>query len=407
MMNFPVKDIRLDFPLLKQVIHNKDLVYFDNAATTQKPEIVINKLHSLISEKNSPIHRSVNYLSNQMTQEYESAREVVQNFIGAEDKKEIIFTSGATGSINTVAFSFGEAFIGTGDEIIVSELEHHSNIVPWQLLCDRKNANLKVIPINEKGELCVDLLPSLITEKTKLISVSQVSNSLGTINPIKEIIETAHANDIPVLIDGAQSVQHSKVNVRELDCDFYVFSGHKLYGPTGIGVLYGKEKWLDQLPPYQGGGDMIDRVSFAKTTFNDLPFKFEAGTTNYIGAIGLAESIKYLESIGIESVQKYESFLKDYTLEAMSSLPGITHFGTASNKVPIFSFLLDNIHPFDAGLVLDKLGIAIRTGTHCTMPVMDHFGIEGTMRASLCFYNTKEEVDRFVDGLQQVQEMFG
>ncbi len=393
--------------MLSQKVYNRDLVYFDNAATTQKPEIVINRMDELLREKNSSIHRSVNYLSEQMTREYESARDVVQNFIGAENRREIIFTSGATGSINTVAFSFGEAFVNSGDEIIVSEMEHHSNIVPWQMMCERKGATLKVLPINEIGELCIDLLPALLNEKTRLVSISQVSNSMGIINPVDEIIRIAHASGVPVLVDGAQSVQHSRVNVSKMDCDFFVFSGHKLYGPTGIGVLYGKEKWLNQLPPYQGGGDMIDQVSFKKTTFNELPFKFEAGTSNYIGAIGLAESIKYFDKIGIELIQEYEFHLRDYTIGALNTIPGITHFGSSKEKVAIFSFLLDSIHPYDAGLVLDKMGVAIRTGTHCAMPVMKHFGIEGTMRASLCFYNTVEEVDWFVEGLLKVQEMFG
>jgi len=405
-MDFPVKNIRNDFPLLSQKVHGKDLVYFDNGATTQKPAVVINKINDLYSRTNSSIHRSVNHLSDLMTREYENARDLVRDFIGAKSSKEIIFTSGATASINTIAYSFGEGFVEKGDEIIVSELEHHSNIVPWQLLCERKGATLKVIPINDEGEMKIDLLPSLITEKTRIISVSHVSNSLGTINPVKEIIDIAHRNDIPVLVDGAQSVQHSKVNVTDLDCDFFVFSGHKIYGPTGIGVLYGKEQWLDRLPPYQGGGDMIDRVSFSGTTFNVLPFKFEAGTTNYIGAIGLGESIKYINSIGINAISNYEAGLRDFMIESFSKIPGIKLFGTSTNKVATFSFLLDEIHPFDAGMVLDKMGIAIRTGTHCTMPVMEHFGIEGTIRASLCFYNTKEEIERFIEGLALVQEMF-
>jgi len=393
--------------LLKQKVHNQDLVYFDNAATTQKPNVVIEKMNDIFHKKNSSIHRSVNFLSDLMTNEYEVAREVVRSFIGARESKEIIFTSGATGSINTVAFSFGEAFVGSGDEIIVSGLEHHSNIVPWQMLCERKGAAIKVLPLDEHGQLRVDLLPSLINDKTRLLSVAQVSNSMGIINPVEEIINIAHAEGVPVLVDGAQSVQHSKVDVKKLDCDFFVFSGHKIYGPTGIGVLYGKEKWLDLLPPYQGGGDMIDRVSFEKTTFNELPFKFEAGTTNYIGAIGLAESIKYVDSIGLDNISEYETYLRDYTSKALRELQGIRIFGSSREKVAIFSFLMKNIHPYDAGMVLDKLGIAIRTGTHCTMPVMEHFGIEGTMRASLCFYNTVEEVDRFLEGLKMVQQMFG
>jgi len=406
-MDFPVLDIRKDFPILNRKIYNNDLVYLDNAATAQKPEAVISRISSLLRNENSSVHRSVNYLSDKMTGEYETAREVVRDFLGAESSREIIFTAGATASINMVAFSFGELFVGAGDEIIVSELEHHSNIVPWQIMCERKGAILSVLPINDTGEICLDSLPYLLNEKTRLLSIAQVSNSLGTINPVRKIIEIAHSHNVPVLIDGAQSVQHEVIDVMELDCDFFVFSGHKLYGPTGIGVLYGKEKWLEQMPPYQGGGDMIERVSFKHTSFNGLPFKFEAGTINYIGAIGLAEAIKYLGAIGFDAIKEYETYLRDYCAGALNSLPGIRHFGTSPQKVAIFSFLLDNIHPYDTGLVLDKMGIAVRTGTHCTMPVMEHFGIEGTLRASLCFYNTTEEIDRLVEGLKLVQEMFG
>lgn len=405
-MEFPILEIRKDFPILNQKVHGHSLVYFDNAATSQKPKQVIDILNLLHSEKNSSIHRSVNFLSDLMTREYEKAREVVKDFIGAADSREIIFTPGATASINTIAFSFGEAFVGPGDEIIVSELEHHSNIVPWQLLCERKGAVLKVLPIDDNGEIILEKLESLISDKTRLVSVNQVSNSLGVINPVKEIIRISHNHDVPVLIDGAQSVQHSEVDVQDLDCDFFVFSGHKIYGPTGIGVLYGKEKWLDQMPPYQGGGDMIDRVSFSGTIFNELPFKFEAGTTNYIGAIGLAEALKYVSSIGLKAISTYEFGLQEYASRALAAVPGMKIYGNSGNKVAIFSFLIEGIHPFDAGMVLDKMGIAIRTGTHCTMPVMEHFGIEGTMRASLCFYNTREEIDRLIEGLEVVCGMF-
>ncbi len=405
-MNFPVDDVRKDFPVLSQQVHGRDLVYLDNGATTQKPEVVINKINDLYRFKNSSIHRSVNHLSDLMTREYESARAIIRDFIGARNSNEVIFTSGATGSINTIAYSFGERFVNKGDEIIVSEMEHHSNIVPWQMLCERKGAKLIVLPIDDIGELRVDLLPSLINKSTRLLSVAHVSNSLGTINPIKQLIQIAHEHEVPVLIDGAQSIQHSKIDVQDLDCDFFVFSGHKIYGPTGIGILYGKEKWLGQIPPYQGGGDMIDRVSFSGTTYNELPFKFEAGTTNYVGAIALAESINYVNSIGIDSIEKYESELRDYATRELNNIPGIKIYGRSKLKVAIFSFLLENIHPYDAGMVLDKLGIAIRTGTHCTMPVMEHFGIDGTMRASFCFYNKKEEVDSLIAGLKLVQEMF-
>jgi len=404
-MKFPVQEIRKDFPVLNRKVYGKALAYMDNAATTQKPVAVIEKISDLYRNHNSPIHRSVNHLSDKMTGEYENAREIVRKFIGAHSNSEIVFTSGATGSINAMAYSFGEKYVRAGDEIIVTEMEHHANIVPWQLLCQRKGAHLKVIPFDDNGMLRLELLPSLITESTSIVAVTQVSNSLGTVNPVEEVIRIAHSHDIPVLVDGAQSVQHTGIDVSEMDCDFFVFSGHKIYGPTGVGVLYGKEKWLDALPPYQGGGDMIERVSFSGTTFNELPFKFEAGTTNYIGAIGLGEAVKYIDSIGIHRINDYESQLRDYAGDQLTKFPGLKIYGNAQDKVSIFSFVLDKIHPYDAGLILDKLGLAIRTGTHCTMPVMEHFGIEGTMRASLCFYNTKEEIDRLIEGLGIVRDM--
>ena len=407
MNDFPIDTIREDFPLLKAQVNKTRLVYFDNAATTQKPVQVIDTIDNLYRNQNSSIHRSVNYLSGKMTEAYEGARETVRRFVHANNSREIIFTAGATASINLVATSFGEAFIEEGDEVLVSAMEHHSNIVPWQLLCDRKKARLKVLPVNDIGELQMDQLPILLTERTRLIAVTQVSNAMGVINPVNEIIRQAHEKNIPVLIDGAQSIQHGQINVQEMDCDFYVFSGHKVYGPTGIGVLYGKEKWLEAMPPYQGGGDMIDRVSFSGTSFNVLPFKFEAGTTNYVGAIALGAALEYIEHIGLDHIDAYEIALNDYAGNALRSIPGIRIFGDSKMKHPIFSFLLENIHPYDAGMVLDKLGIAIRTGTHCTMPLMEHFGIDGTIRASMCFYNTKEEVDRFVEGINTVQEMFG
>ena len=407
MNDFPIDTIREDFPLLKAQVNKTRLVYFDNAATTQKPVQVIDTIDNLYRNQNSSIHRSVNYLSGKMTEAYEGARETVRRFVHANNSREIIFPAGATASINLVATSFGEAFIEEGDEVLVSAMEHHSNIVPWQLLCDRKKARLKVLPVNDIGELQMDQLPILLTERTRLIAVTQVSNAMGVINPVNEIIRQAHEKNIPVLIDGAQSIQHGQINVQEMDCDFYVFSGHKVYGPTGIGVLYGKEKWLEAMPPYQGGGDMIDRVSFSGTSFNVLPFKFEAGTTNYVGAIALGAALEYIEHIGLDHIDAYEIALNDYAGNALRSIPGIRIFGDSKMKHPIFSFLLENIHPYDAGMVLDKLGIAIRTGTHCAMPLMEHFGIDGTIRASMCFYNTKEEVDRFVEGINTVQEMFG
>lgn len=406
-MTFPIDSIRSDFPILQTQVNKYPLAYLDNGATTHKPQQVISLINELYSQRNSSIHRSVNHLSGKMTEAFEQARETVKDYLGAHSTREVIFTSGATGSINLVAYSYGEAFVKEGDEIVVTTLEHHANIVPWQLLCDRKKAVLKVIPIDDNGVLILDKLDDLLTDKTRLLAVTQVSNALGTINPVEEIIRKAHALNIPVLIDGAQSVQHGTINVQEMDCDFFVFSGHKIYGPTGIGVLYAKEKWLESMPPYQGGGDMIEKVSFAGTTFNTLPYKFEAGTMNYIGAIGLAEAMKYLINIGLDKIADYERYLHEYSRETLLSIDGLKMYGDSKVKHPIYSFLLKDIHPFDAGMVLDKLGIAVRTGTHCAMPLLEHFGIEGTIRASLCFYNTTEEVDRLKKGIELVQEMFG
>jgi cysteine desulfurase/selenocysteine lyase len=402
-----IQKIRTDFPILSQTVYGKPLVYFDNGATTQKPQQVIDLINKLHQEQNSSIHRGVHYLSEQMTDLYEGARRKIQEFINAEYSQEIIFTSGTTGSINTIAFSFGERYVKEGDEIIVSGLEHHSNLVPWQMLCERKKAKLQIIPFNDSGELIIDEYKKLLSGKTRLVAVNHVSNSLGTINPIKEIIDLAHKAGAYVLIDGAQAIQHSNVDVQALDCDFYVFSGHKIYGPTGIGVLYGKEKILNELPPYQGGGDMVDCVSYEKTTYNSLPFKFEAGTSNYIGAIGLGASIDYITGIGLQKISDYEHELLQYATEKLSKIGGLRIYGTAKNKVSIVSFLIDNIHPYDMGMILDKMGIAVRTGTHCTMPVMDRFGIEGTIRASLVFYNTFEEIDKLYEGVLKAKQMLG
>ncbi len=407
MSSFPVDKIREDFPIQKTQVHGQLLTYLDNGATTQKPQVVIDTIAALYANRNSSIHRAVNFLSGQMTAEYEGARETVRQFINASSTREVIFTAGATASINLVASSFGEAFIQAGDEILVSTLEHHSNIVPWQMLCERKKALLKVIPIDQQGKLRMDLLPELISEKTRLVAMTQVSNALGVINPVKEVIRQAHSKNIPVLIDGAQSIQHGQIDVQDMDCDFFAFSGHKVYGPTGIGVLYGKEKWLEAMPPYQGGGDMIERVSFSGTTYNELPFKFEAGTTNFAGAVGLAKALDYLSAIGLDPINAYEAQLMNYADKKLKEIRGMQLFGSIREKHPVFSFLLKNIHPYDAGLVLDKLGIAVRTGTHCAMPLMEFFGIEGTIRASFCFYNTFEEVDRLCAGLDTVIEMFG
>jgi len=406
-VSLDIGKIRNDFPLLQQRVNKQPLVYLDNGATTQKPQVVIDKVQQLYTQHNSSIHRGVHWLSEQITDEYEKARSIVRDFISARHSHEVIFTSGATGSINAVAFSFGEKYIRKGDEIIISEMEHHANIVPWQMLCERKNASLKIIPINDQGELVPKALESLINDKTKILALTQVSNSLGTINPVKEIIEIAHANDVPVLIDGAQAVQHGDVDVSDLDCDFYVFSGHKIYGPNGIGVLYGKEKWLEEIPPYQGGGDMVDTVTFEKTTYNQLPFKFEAGTMNYIGAIGMSTALTYLGKIGLNKISDYETELLGYATSRLEETGDIRIFGTAKNKISILSFLIEGIHQYDTGMILDKMGIAVRTGTHCAQPVMDRYGVDGTIRASLSFYNTKQEIDTLITGLLKVKEMFG
>lgn len=404
-MSFDVYSIRKDFPILGRTVHNKPLIYFDNGATTQKPNSVIETVNEYHSKKNGSIHRGIHYLSSQATEDYEKARQTVQHFIHAKDSKEIIFTSGTTGSINGLAFSFGEKYIKEGDEIIISEMEHHANIVPWQMLCERKNACLKVIPFNDEGDLIIETYKNLLTEKTRIVAVTHTSNILGTINPVKQITEIAHRQNIPVMIDAAQAVQHQNINVQDLDCDFLVFSGHKLYGPTGIGVLYGKEKWLDELPPFQGGGDMVDRVTFEKTTYNQLPFKFEAGTTNYIGAIGMAEAIRYIQNIGIENIAAYENTLRDYITDKISSIDNTRIYGTSKNKISIISFNFSNIHYFDIGTIIDKMGIALRTGTHCGQPVMEHYNIDGNIRASLVFYNTKEEIDEFYTALLKAKSM--
>ena len=399
--------IRADFPILSQQVHGKPLVYFDNGATTQKPKCVLETIDYFHNQINANIHRGVHKLSDESTQAYEQARETVRAFMNARSTKEIIFTSGATASINLVAFSFGEAFVSEGDEVIVSEMEHHSNIVPWQLLCERKKAKLKVLPFNDSGDLVVDKLDELITDKTRIIAVTHVSNSLGTVTPIKEIIKKAHTKGVKVLVDGAQGVKHGILDVQDLDADFYAFSGHKIYGPTGIGVLYGKQELLEQLPPWQGGGDMIATVTFEKTTYNELPFKFEAGTANYIGAAALAKALEYYKSIGIDAITQYEDELLQYATKGLMAINGVRIIGTAKEKASIISFLVGDIHPYDTGMILDKMGIAVRTGTHCTEPVMAHFGIDGTVRASLAFYNTKEEVDKLIEGVKKVKQMFG
>ena len=401
-----IEQIRQDFPILNETVHKHKLVYLDNAATTQKPLSVIKKIEEGYTRQNANVHRGVHFLSQMATEAHEDARKTVQNFLGAEHSHEIIFTRGTTESINLVAYSFGETFLKEGDEIIVSEMEHHSNIVPWQLLRTRKNITIKVIPFNEKGELDLSVFESLFSERTRLVAVNHVSNVLGTINPVKQIIETAHSHNVPVLIDGAQSVPHISVNVKDLDVDFYVFSGHKIYGPTGMGVLYGKEKWLDAMVPYQGGGEMIAQVSFENTTFNELPYKFEAGTPDFIGSTALAEAIRYVQNIGMDEIAAYETYLLNYATEKLKNLGDIRIFGTSEHKSAVISMQVGDIHHYDIGTLLDKLGIALRTGHHCAQPIMKHFGIEGTLRASFALYNTTEEIDALIAGIQRVKQLF-
>ena len=400
-------EIRKQFPILEEKIYNKPLIYFDNGATTQKPECVVERINYAYHHLNANIHRGVHYLSQKATEEHEAARSTVAKFLGAAKREEIIFTRGTTEAINLVAFSFGEAFCKAGDEVVVSVMEHHSNIVPWQMLCERKGMTLRVIPMNENGELKLDEYKNLLSDKTKIVSVTHVSNVLGTVNPAKEIIDIAHSKNIPVLIDGAQAVPHIPVNVTELDADFYVFSGHKIYGPTGIGALYGKEKWLNAIPPYQGGGEMIQTVSFEKTTYNELPFKFEAGTPDYVGSTAMAVALQYVSEIGLDKIAAYEHELTEYATARLLEIDNMRIIGTAENKSAVVSFLVGDIHPYDIGMLLDKLGIAVRTGHHCAQPLIDSLGIPGTVRASFAFYNTKEEIDVFINALKRVIMMLG
>jgi cysteine desulfurase/selenocysteine lyase len=403
---FDVEKIRRDFPILHQQVHGKPLAYLDNAATTQKPKQVIDALVHYYSSDNANIHRGVHQLAERATRQYEESRIKAQRRINAADAREIIFVRGATEGINLVAQTYGRAHVQSGDEVIISGLEHHSNIVPWQILCEEKNARLRVIPINDRGEILMDEFRKLLNERTRLVGIGHISNALGTINPVREIIRLAHVVNVPVLIDGAQAVPHLKVDVQALDCDFYAFSGHKMYGPTGLGILYGKKKLLEVMPPYQGGGDMIRSVTFEKTLYNDIPYKFEAGTPDIAGVIGLGAAIDYLGGIGIDSISAYEEELLSYAEERISSLKGVRIIGTASQKASVISFVIDGIHPHDVGTILDREGIAVRTGHHCAQPVMDRFGIPATTRASLAFYNTAEEVDRLVSGIARVKELF-
>jgi cysteine desulfurase/selenocysteine lyase len=401
-----IAEIRADFPILNRKVYDKPLVYFDNGATTQKPQCVIDAVDEVYKSYNGNIHRGVHYLSDMSSEAYENSREKVRSFVNADKREEIIFTSGTTGSINGIAFSFGEQYIKPGDEIILSRLEHHANIVPWQMMCERKGAVLRVIPINDRGEIILEEYYKLLSSRTKIVSVTQASNALGTVLPLIEIIGAAHSVNVPVLIDGAQGIQHGIIDVKALDCDFYAFSGHKIYGPTGIGVLYGKEKWLTELDPFQGGGDMVDKVTFEKTTYNELPFKFEAGTMNYPAAIGLASALDYVLSIGRENIESMEKELLSYATGRLSAIKGVKIFGTSDKKISTISFHINGIHQYDTGMILDKMGIAVRTGTHCAQPVMDRYGIDGTVRASLCFYNTKKEIDSLAEGIEKVKSMF-
>lgn len=404
---FDVEKVRADFPILEETVYGKRLVYLDNGATSQRPRRVVEKMNEYYLRYNSNVHRGVHFLSNKCTDANEEARETVRRFINAASDKEVIFTRGTTESINLVAFSFGEAFIGEGDEIVVTEMEHHANIVPWQMLCQRKGAVLKVIPFKDNGELDLSKLDELLTDRVKLVGAAYVSNVLGTVNPVDEIIRRAHAVGAKVLVDGAQAIQHIPVDVQALDCDFFVFSGHKIYGPTGVGVLYGKEALLNEMPPWQGGGEMIKEVRFEKTTYNELPFKFEAGTPDFIGVIGLGEAIKYVEGIGLQEMADYEHDLLQYAMTRMREIPGMRFFGEAAAKSSVISFALGDLHHSDVGILLDKLGIAVRTGQLCAEPTMQHFGVTGMVRASLGMYNTREEIDIFCDGLRKVAKMFG
>jgi len=407
-MNLPrsIDEIRSEFPILSVKVHGMPLVYLDNGATTQKPVQVLKVMDELYRTANANVHRGVYYLSDLVSDRYEAARETVRAFINAPKREEVIFTAGTTSAINAVAFSFGEKFVHKDDEIIISGMEHHANIVPWQMLCERKSAKLRVIPFSDQGVLDMDAYRSMFTERTRIVAITHASNVLGTVNPVKEIIAEAHRHDVPVLIDGAQIIQHGIVDVTDMDCDFFVFSGHKIYGPNGIGVLYGKEKWLNEIPPYQGGGDMVANVTFEKTTYNELPFKFEAGTTNFTGAIGLASALDYVSALGREAVAEREQALLTKATSGLLSVGGVRIYGTAPQKVSLVSFLPGSIHQYDAGMILDKMGIAVRTGTHCAQPVMDRYGITGTIRASIAFYNTVEEIETLVKGVIKVTEMF-
>jgi cysteine desulfurase/selenocysteine lyase len=406
MYMYDIQKIRADFPILGREVYGKPLVYLDNGATTQKPRCVVEAMMDEYYNVNANVHRGVHFLSTQATELHEAARETVRRFIHARSTTEIIFTRGTTESINLVAACFGQAFMNEGDEVIVSEMEHHSNIVPWQLLAERKGIRLRVIPVSDSGELDLETYTQLFSDRTKMVSVTHVSNVLGTVNPIRQMIEVAHAHGVPVLVDGAQSTPHFAVDVQALDADFYAFSAHKIYGPTGIGVLYGKEEWLDRMPPYMGGGEMIQNVSFERTTYNELPFKFEAGTPDYVAATGLARALDYVSALGMDNIRAHEQELTRYAMESLQTIDGLRIIGQASDHDAVVSFLLGDVHPLDVGTLLDRLGIAVRTGHHCAEPLMHRFNIPGTVRASFGLYNTREEVDALVHALQRISRMF-
>lgn len=405
-MTYPINDIRRDFPILARQVYGKPLVYLDNGATTQKPKAVVEAIAEEYYNVNANVHRGVHYLSQQATDLHEASRETVRRFIHAAKTEEIVFTRGTTESLNLVVSSFADAFMTEGDEVIISTMEHHSNIVPWQLQAAKKGIALRVIPINERGELRLDEYERLFTPRTRIVSITHVSNVLGTVNPIKEIVRIAHEHGVPVMVDGAQSTPHFAVDVQDLDCDFFAFSGHKTYGPTGIGVLYGKEDWLDRLPPYQGGGEMIESVSFEKTVFERLPLKFEAGTPDYVATTALAKALDYLSALGMHRIEAYERELTHYAMQRLAAIDGIRFFGTSDHKDAVVSFLIKDIHPLDMGTLLDRLGIAVRTGHHCAEPLMIRLGIQGTVRASFALYNTREEIDALADGIERVCRMF-
>jgi cysteine desulfurase/selenocysteine lyase len=406
-VSFDILHIRHDFPILDVMVHDKPLIYFDNAATTQKPREMIDRLVTYYKKENCNIHRGVHYLSTQATEAYENARNSVKDFIHAAHPHEIVFTKGATEAINLVAQTFGRKFIHSGDDIIISQMEHHSNLVPWQMLAEQKGAVLKVIPVDDQGELEINMLRGMITDRTKIIALTHVSNVLGTINPVHRVISLAHDQGIPVLLDGAQAVPHLDVDVQELNCDFYCFSGHKVYGPMGVGVLYAKEKYLEEMPPYQGGGEMVDQVTFQKTTYNKLPYKFEAGTPNVAGVLGLEAALKYIQDLDLKKIHAYEHELLDYATIELLKMESVRIFGNAENKTGVISFNIGKIHPYDAGTIYDKLGIALRTGHHCAQPLIERFQVPGMVRASLALYNTMEEIDRFIEATKQVRRMLG